>query len=732
MQYKVRLFSQYVLRTPLFPVSFYLNLLDNYSSESLLQLFKNPFVREAIRIASPELLTALDNWRANPHSLTDKKKNALVFSLLKYIARMSARCTPFGLFAGCTLGKLNYETNILLVSPKNFRRHTQFDMQFWVAMLQEFASRENVKPHLKYYPNNSIYALGDFYRYIEYKYVKTKREHSISALRKSPLLESLLIQVNSGLNIQQMVDILAEDDSEKEEALKFVNQLIDFQFLVSELDASLTGSDEWERVFSHLSKITALKPESEILQRIKNLLFELDKTIIPKEKTNDTIKSEIKKIGVDYDDKYLLQTDLYTGTIVNTLSDRVSKKVLQAISFLNGIQKEKKSVQQLNFIKAFTQRYEAREMSLATVLDTETGIGYLQNSEMNDTHDLLEKFSFKRKDSEAATQSWTAYDYVLEKKIKASVLQKEKVILLSENDFPDFDSRWENTPATFSVMIGLLENEEIVIESSGNVSAAKLLGRFCNGNTEIYNLTNEIVEKEKEQYSEKIMAEIVHISESRTGNILRRPVLRAYEITYLSNPGVDQDFTIGINDLTVSVINNRIVLRSKKHNKEVIPCLSNAHNYSYKSLPIYHFLCDLHNEDVKPVFNFSWGILESHYDYFPRVYYKEVLLSRAKWIVSKNEIETFFKLNGNELLESFSIWRKQRKINQFVSWVDSDNTLLIDLEKVVCIALFLKSVKNYDRIILEEFLFSGESVVKNITGENFTNELILSFYKEQT
>jgi hypothetical protein len=109
-----------------------------------------------------------------------------------------------------------------------------------------------------------------------------------------------------------------------------------------------------------------------------------------------------------------------------------------------------------------------------------------------------------------------------------------------------------------------------------------------------------------------------------------------------------------------------------------------------------------------------------------------VLLSKGKWIVFKNEIESFFKLNGNELFESFSIWRKQRQINQFVNWVDSDNTLLLDLEKVVCIALFLKSVKNYDRIILEEFVFSGESVVKNITSENFTNELILSFYKEQS
>ena len=145
-------------------------------------------------MASPELFTALDKWKENPSSLSDKKRNGLEISLLKYIARMSARCTPFGLFAGCTVGKIASETNIILDSSENFSRFTQFDMQFWVALLQEFAKRKEVRPHLKYYPNNSIYALGDFYRYVEYNYVKTKREHSISALRKSELLKDLLFQ----------------------------------------------------------------------------------------------------------------------------------------------------------------------------------------------------------------------------------------------------------------------------------------------------------------------------------------------------------------------------------------------------------------------------------------------------------------------------------------------------------------------------------------------------------
>ena len=732
--YQVRPFSHYVLRTPLFPLSFYWDVLKNYSEETLLLQFANPYIREAIRMASPELLTALDKWKTDPSSLSDKKRDSLQLSLLKYIARISARCTPFGLFAGCSVGKIDSETNIILNFPENFSRFTQFDMQFWVALLQDFAKREGVTSHLKYYPNNSIYALGDFYRYVEYSYVNKKRAHSISALRKTALLSDLLLQATSGMTVDEMMLLLADDDSETAEALEYINQLIDFQFLVSELDATVTGSDEWGRVFSIIDKIPNLKEETTFLQSIKKQLLVLEQTLVPSEKNYEAIKDLIQKIGVDYDEKYLFQTDLNTTASINTLSTSSQKKVFQAICFLNGIQKQKKSENHTSFIKAFTQRYESREMSLATVLDTETGIGYLQNSEMNDTHEILEQFSFKSKVQESVSQSWSSFDFIMEKKLKECIFKNEIVVSLSEKDFPDFDPTWNNAPATFSVMIEIAlhqEKEMLSIESSGDVSAAKLLGRFCNGNDAIYNLTNEIVTKEAACHSDKILAEIVHIPESRTGNILRRPVLRAFEIAYLANSAATQDYTINLNDLMISIRNNKIILRSKKHNKEVIPCLSNAHNYSTKSLPIYHFLCDLQSQDVKPIYSFTWGILETHYDFFPRVDYNGVLLSKSKWIVSKTEIMPFYTMDGNQLFEAFSIWRKQRNIPRFVNWAYFDNTLLLDFEQEIRVQLFLKSVVNHAKITLEEFLFTEESVVKNTNGENFANQFILSFYKDQ-
>lgn len=732
--YKVLPFSQYVLRTPTFPLSTYLDLLNNYAAEKVMKGFENPFFREAIRIASPELLTALDKWKFEPSSISAKKKDNLALTLLKYSARMSSRCTPFGLFAGCTVGDMSNETNIILESTEKFKRFTQFDMQFWVALLQELATRKELRQHLKFCANNSIYELGDFYRYVEYKYVQTKREHSISALRKSTLLKNLLLRAKSGMTVDEMVSMIADDDSEIEEALEYINQLIDFQFLVSELNATVTGSDDWESLFIVLIKSPKLKEDCKLLQTLRNGLLDLDATLVPSEKNYEDIKTVIQQMGLEYDEKYLFQTDLELTTSTNTLDTTIPNKVSKALRFLNGIERKTKSQNHTRFIKAFSQRYESREMPLTTVLDTETGIGYLQNSDMNDTHDLLEKFTFKSKSPNEESQIWTANDFILHKKLQESVLRKEKTISLSEKDFPNFDGNWDNAPATFSVMIELAKSQEkeiIAIESSGNVSAAKLLGRFCNGNTNIHNLTKEIVEKEKKYHSNKILAEIVHIPESRTGNILRRPVLRDYEIAYLSTPGVSRDYTLDINDLMVSIKDNRIILRSKKYGKEAIPCLSNAHNYPSQSLPIYHFLCDLQSQDVKPIYSFNWGILESHYDFFPRVDYKDVILSKAKWIVSKKEIETFLKTDDSQLFEVFTSWRLERNIPRFANWVHFDNTLLLDFDKEICVRLLLKSISKYSKITLEEFLFTEGSIVKNKEGGFFANQFILSFYKEE-
>ena len=65
--------------------------------------------------------------------------------------------------------------------------------------------------------------------------------------------------------------------------------------------------------------------------------------------------------------------------------------------------------------------------------------------------------------------------------------------------------------------------------------------------------TLEITEKESQMNPDIIFAEIVHLPQYRIGNVSLRPILRPYEITYLTRPGVSEDFEITLSDLFISI-----------------------------------------------------------------------------------------------------------------------------------------------------------------------------------
>lgn len=721
-------FDTFVLRTPLFPINFYTNLLNDYSSNKLFKILENNLIKEAIKIASPELVSEFDKSLIN-----SEKQINLELALLKYIARLSSRATPFGIFAGCSTGLLANETSIQIENMNEHKVFTQFDMHYWISLLQDISKNSTVQKNLIYFPNSSLYKIGDFYRYIEYQYVNKKREHTLSSFRVNPVIDILVQNSKQGLKFHELIDLITDDISEVEEASEFILELINNQILVSELDATITGNFDVKRIVEILDKILDFDKECNVLKEMSLLLKE-KVNLVESRNQFENLKKLVEKFDTDFEEKYVIQTDLYKKTTNSTLNKKVSFKVVKALQFLNKIQKSKENSNLTNFKKAFQRRYETQEMPLSVVLDSELGIGYLQNTQMNDTNSILDVFSFDNNSiSNITSEEWTKVDCILEGKLKDAISNSKETILLEEKDFDFTENINQNIPDTFSVMVEIFtknEEEVISIESSGNYSAAKLLGRFCNGDEAIHNLAKEIIRKEAELHPNKILAEIVHIPQSRTGNVLRRPCLRDYEIPYLANSILPVANQITIEDLFISIKNNKVVLKSKKLNKEIIPCLSNAHNYSYNSVPIYHFLCDLQGQDVYPISSFGWGILENHHNYFPRVVYSGIILFKAKWIMSYNELEEFSKSEFTiEMLNDFSLWKKQKKIPQYVSLVNGDNTLLLDLNVEIGIKLFLKAIKPNSKIVLEEFLFDDNSIVKDANSNSFANQFILSFYK---
>jgi hypothetical protein len=231
-----------------------------------------------------------------------------------------------------------------------------------------------------------------------------------------------------------------------------------------------------------------------------------------------------------------------------------------------------------------------------------------------------------------------------------------------------------------------------------------------------------------------IYAEIVHLPESRIGNILLRPVLRPYEIPYLAKSGVSGEFELRPDDLYVSVKNNRIVLRSKRLNREIIPRMSTAHNYSGKNpMPVYHFLCDMQHQAGRTGLGLFRNDAAQQLDYLPRVVYKNCILSQARWTVHGKETKVFSGIRDDrEFLSKVKEWQAVRNIPDNVLLSDGDNELYVDLNNLLSIRAWLSVVKKRPSFHLEEFLFDPAAAVVRGSEGVFTNEFIFAFYREPT
>lgn len=108
-------------------------------------LFKQQ-INEAIFLASPVLFEEIDKIVGNPNKDLIEI-NRIVFSCVRYITRMSTRCTPFGLFAGCGIGVLGEKTNIML--DNKIGRITRLDMSYQSSLYDTLVKIPEIKNKIK-------------------------------------------------------------------------------------------------------------------------------------------------------------------------------------------------------------------------------------------------------------------------------------------------------------------------------------------------------------------------------------------------------------------------------------------------------------------------------------------------------------------------------------------------------------------------------------------------------
>ncbi|GGD74566.1 hypothetical protein GCM10011514_43260 [Emticicia aquatilis] len=699
----------------------------------LKNLFSTSQMQQTLYVASPALFARFKCW-IDGEEIAEKHK--LIQTLFKYYLRICSRCTPYGMFAGCSTGFFDIQTQIEFETQNPFRIQSRIDTNYLVEIVNVLLTNESIRNQVRFYPNNTIYQIADKYHYLYYSIQENKRVHEICSIDFSEYVSQILSKAKDGCLIQDLVSVIVSEDISYEEAQTFILQLIEEQLLFSEIEPTITGEDFFKFLLKKISLLTIPEEISTTLHKINELL-QIQK---PQVTDFEQIRYLITTLtGTPHQD--FIQTDLFFNATTNKVNKKIIDDLSRKVEKLMVMNQGNYSASLDNFRKQFYERYEEAEVPLSIALDNEVGIGYADfASNRGGIAVLVEDITPINQSIQEVL--WIYWKKFTLKKYSEALQNQAYEVNITEKDLAllaEKNTEFITSPhPTFFVFGSLLadtnsnDNYAIHLKNMSGAAATTMLGRFGHGDSQLTDKLRECTNYEEDQSPDVIFAEIIHLPEARVGNIATRPMLRKFEIPYQTPARVLPENQILIEDLMVSVKRGKqIILRSKKHNKRVIPRLSSAHNYQ-NGLSIYRFLCDLQTADECINVNWHWNVLINQ-PFLPRVRYQNIILSVATWNINTEEEQSFSQKEVS--LPKLKELQKKYKIPRYVMLSEADNELWIDFENEMCLQLLKDYYTKNTLVTLKEVLFSPENCFIKTYNGNYNNEIIIPFkvtdYKPQ-
>jgi thiopeptide-type bacteriocin biosynthesis protein len=709
--------------------------------ERLRALIQRPEVREALFVASPDLDERFPVWLRQPDSDAGRK---LELTLVRYLQRMAGRATPFGLCAGCSVGTLGRETRLELAGRNRSVRHARLDTGYLTALADALHGRPELRRTLAYRPNASLYRAAGRLRYTLVRHDGKDSSYLTVGIEASAYLDTILAQARDGADPPALAQALldAEPDAARAEAEDYIGELIDSQVLVAGLAPALTGREPIHGLTALLRGRATMMPVVEQLEQVQGELDALNAAepgASPERYRR--IAERLAELPGKVELPRLFQVDLVKPADA-TLGLGPVAEIERGVEILRRQARPDAEDKLRRFRERFLERYQGQEgadeprcwVPLLEALDDEVGIGFEAGPE-SEPSALLEGVELPTRAEEKVT--WGRREQVLLRRLSEALARGAPEIKLTPQDLEELAvTEPLPLPDAFAVQAtlaaaspaALAEGDfRVWLQGVAGPSGACLLGRFCHADAELRRHVEEHLRAEEALQPDALFAEIVHLPENgRMGNILARPALRAYEIPYLAQSGVPAERQIPVSDLLVSVAGNRVFLRSARLGRQVIPRLTSAHNFK-RGQPVYRFLCMLQAQAVARL-GWDWGPLADA-PFLPRVTAGRLVLARAEWRVSRDELQRLGKAKGAEQFAAVQAWRAERRLPRRVLLVDYDNTLPVDLDNVLSVETFVDLVKGRERATLAEMFPGPDELCAHGPEGRFVHELVVPFVR---
>ncbi|GAA4312342.1 lantibiotic dehydratase [Compostibacter hankyongensis] len=664
-------------------------------------VLSDPYFNAAIFWASRSLFDALEKCNFEYALLSEKQK----VSLKMYLNRMCFRPTPFGLFSGFSLiswgGK---RAQPFLFDPP--RLHFRIDYEYGRIIAGRIIE-EHEGFSQWYVLNSSLYKVGGEYRYLKSDTHEgaSQKEFTIEFLQSDEVINEILSYCITKRSGKDILSFLGNQfGANLKESEEFLNELIERQVIVPSLLPNITGADYLERIADSIIKENPDKNRAGFPDEVYRKIIPVDDHIL------DTSVELDKKIracagdaAADHSTAYL---NLERPAISGALAPRFQHKMLEGLYAIDMLLPRQENDYLKRFSSAFTRKFDHRWIPLLTALDPEIGVGEEVTQTGAGASSLISDMRLDFHQLSSGQIEWTAAHALLldkwntlkraENKNFTLVLEDQDLQRLAEPDKFRY-------PPSISVVFRTT-GDCVFIEQAGGSTASALPGRFSPFSADLHRCLTDIVRVEEESNPEVVFAEIAHCGDSHIANVERRNIFRKYEIPVLTGSALPEEGQIAPNDLWVTVQNGEIMLWSKRLKKRVIPRLTSAFNYFRSDLPVFRFLCDLQHQGLRSNFNFELPLFFPDLSFYPRVRYRNCILSLASWHLDREDIGNLLKSDETvpgalKKAASTLWWPRYISLNKY------DNYLVFDTEKEDDLAFLGKMLKKDDKIIIKEFPF---------------------------
>ncbi|MBG0821737.1 lantibiotic dehydratase [Planomonospora sp. ID91781] len=663
-------------------------------------------VLEALTVSNPGLareLAKVGEARPIPFS----RLRRMVYTVTKYLIRMSHRPTPFGLLAGVAPVTVGEDHRFEFRGPRE--KLVQADSEWLLGAVMRWERHPEVLPHLRLVRNDLAARRGErlvlsYVRDVDSKDIMSRTQEV--SVRYTAAVRRALERAARPVPYPELAGGLADAFGAPVEAVHgMLVQLVEKEFLLTDLRPPSDAPDALAHVMEKLAPVTGLD-DVPGLGDLPAAFREYAR--LPIGAGTARLRSLTAAMGRIQVTEHPLQIDLAVDADVR-LPPIVTRQMTEAATVLWRMSPDPVPGHLRDYHDEFVERYGyGRAVPLKEMLDPERGLGapatYLRPPSTR-PFDNRERPRPERRELLAGLLQDAHRTGAAE-----VVLDDATVAALAEEDVS------ARPPAAFDMSATLLgasldavaagDFRLVVSNGLGGPQPGAFFGRFLPLLGDTADRIRELYARPELIPGDALLAQVrFQPNSSRSGNVSRVPAMTAHQVVVGAFAERDDEGVHGIDDLAVTADRERFHVVMAATGRELVPMVAHMLNPYIAQPNAVRFLSEVTQVRRWGIRPWEWTGLDL-FPHHPRVRYDRTVLASARWRLSRALRDP--AASWPRWRAELDRWRERWSVPDLIEMTSDDQRVALDLTVPLHVRLLWREARREIPPVIRERPAGGE------------------------